>query len=188
MHRRYKMKIIRENGEIKVQSAYNKSFIAKAHQLNGKWSKPYWVFKEETASALNAALVEIYGEGFEQVARVTVEIDLDAWYDSQRGCPNDVTLGGVAIAHRISRDGRVILASDAFVKAGDFLPSGGSAKYPAVTWESGTILVAKVPESVAIGAGVKVVSDADDRKAALEAEKAQLLARLAEVESALASF
>ena len=151
------MEIIRENGEIKVKSAYNKAFIGKAHQLNGKWSKPYWVFKEETASALNEALVSIYGEGLEEVTRVTVEINLDEYEAAQRGRVQDIIIGGVAIAHRYSRDGRVALVDGAWVKAGSFKAYGGSFKYPAVTWDAGTILVATVPETVAAGAGVKVV-------------------------------
>lgn len=180
------MKIIRENGKIKVECDYNKKFIAKAHELNGRWVKPYWVFSEATASTLDKALIDVYGEGFEPVARVAVEIDLDNFCTV--GNPHEISLGGGAIARRISRDGRVILADDAFVKCGGFKPSGGSSRYPEVTWEEGTIIAAKVPETLAYGPGVTVVSNADDHRDALEAEQAQLLARLAEIETALASL
>ena len=38
-----KMEIIREDGKIKVACSYSTQFIKKAHELGGKWAKPYWV-------------------------------------------------------------------------------------------------------------------------------------------------
>lgn len=178
------MEIIRENNEIKVKSAYNAEFIRKAHELNGKWEKPYWVFSEETADILNSALVELYGEGFEEVPRVTVEIDLDTFTEDDDES-DEIRLGGACIAYRPARDSRVRLADNVFVKAGGFLASGGSAKYPEVTWKPGTVLVAKVPETVIDVPGVKVIDSATDRKSRLEAEKEQLLKRISEIDSIL---
>lgn len=175
------MEIIRENNLIKVKSAYNADFVRKAHELNGKWEKPYWVFSEETADILNGTLVEIYGEGFDEVPRVTVEIDLDTFIGDDEA--SEIRVGGASIAYRPSRDGRVRLVGDTFVKAGGFLESGGSARYPKVTWEHGTVLVAKVPETVINVQGIKAIDSSDDRRAKLEAEKEQLLKRIAEIDS-----
>ena len=36
------MEILREDGKIKVQSGYDRRFVKKAHELNGKWEKPFW--------------------------------------------------------------------------------------------------------------------------------------------------
>lgn len=177
------MEIIRENNKIKVKSAYNAEFIRKAHELNGKWEKPYWVFSEETADILNSTLVELYGEGFEKVPRVTVEINLDTFTDDDAA--DEIRLGGASIAYRPSRDSRVRLVGDTFVKVGGFLESGGSARYPKVTWEPGTVLVAKVPETVIDAPGVKAIDSAIDRKSKLEAEKEQLLKRIAEIDAML---
>lgn len=177
------MEIIRENNLIKVKSAYNADFVKKAHELNGKWEKPYWVFSEDTSDVLNDTLVEIYGEGFEEVPRVTVEIDLDTFIGDDEA--SEIRVGGASIAYRPSRDARVRLVGDTFVKAGGFLESGGSARYPKVTWEPGTVLVAKVPETVIDAPGVKAIDSAIDRKSKLEAEKEQLLKRIAEIDAML---
>ncbi|MGN8763928.1 hypothetical protein [Hornefia butyriciproducens] len=179
------MEIIRENNKIKVKSPYNTDFVRKAHELNGKWNNPYWVFREETAESLNSALVEIYGEGFEEVPRVAVEIDLDA-FEGTEG--NELRIGGVSIAYRPSRDSQVRLAGDTFVKSGGFLSSGGSRNYPEVTWKPGTILVSSVPETVTGVPGVKVVDPAEERKSKLEVEKERLLKRLAEIDATLANL
>lgn len=42
------MKVTVENEKIKVNSQYNKSFVAGAKQIQGKWNAPCWVFPERT--------------------------------------------------------------------------------------------------------------------------------------------
>ena len=55
------MKVTVENETIKVNSPYNKSFVAGAKQIQGKWNAPCWVFPEENKEAVKALLIECYG-------------------------------------------------------------------------------------------------------------------------------
>lgn len=48
------MKVTVENEKIKVNSPYNKSFVAGAKQIQGKWNAPCWVFPEENKEAVRA--------------------------------------------------------------------------------------------------------------------------------------
>lgn len=70
------MKVAVENETIKVNSPYNKSFVAGAKQIQGKWNAPCWVFPEENKEAVKALLIECYGECGELGAVSTVTVDL----------------------------------------------------------------------------------------------------------------
>ena len=48
-----------EDGKMKVQSDYNKKFIAKARELQRKWEAPYWVFPEENEELVREALSSV---------------------------------------------------------------------------------------------------------------------------------
>ena len=74
------MKVIKEGGMLKVQSEYNADFIRKAHELNGKWSSPYWVFEEKNEKLVRQILTDVYGEDGTPQKEVTVDIDLDKYY------------------------------------------------------------------------------------------------------------
>lgn len=74
------MKVIKENGLIKVLSDYNQDFVRKAHELNGKWSSPYWVFEEKNEKLVRQILMDVYGEDGTPQKEVTVDIDLDKYY------------------------------------------------------------------------------------------------------------
>lgn len=63
------MKILREGTKIKVQSDFNRVFISKAKQIQGKWNAPYWVFPEKVADRLDKILIDVYGEGFQEVQK-----------------------------------------------------------------------------------------------------------------------
>lgn len=179
------MNIIRDSGQIKVQSPYSPEFIKKAKELAGKWSKPYWIFDEKVAERLNEVLIEIYGEGFEEVKRADIEINLDI-YDNDG--EDQLMFRNLILATRFSRDSAVKVSENVYVKSGGFLSRGGSAKYPEVTWEDGTILVASVPITLIdnLPEGVSVVDKA--LKAKLEEEKEELLKRISEIDKQLASL
>ena len=178
-----KMEIIREDGKIKVACSYSTQFIKKAHELGGKWAKPYWVFDDKVRDALDKALLKIYGEGLSPTERVEIEIDLDNY---NNGDYDNLVFRGLTLVSRPARDASVRLASQVYVKEGGFKNRGGSAKYPMVTWEDGTVIVASVPVTLAseLPAGVKLV-DENDVKSRLLDEKEQLLKRLAEIEKTL---
>lgn len=186
------MLIKMENGKMKVQSDYNRKFIAKARELQGKWEPPFWVFPEENEELVRDALMEAYGEDGRVHEMVVVDIHLDEY----RSKGDDLMIGSVVLAKRFSRDSRVVLHKNAVVIAGGFCSSGGSRNSPSVTYEEGTILRVKdVPVSLYeqiqdMPGVVKVDLDANhkEKKAALEREKETLLNRLAEIEKLLTSL
>lgn len=180
------MKVINENGTIKVQSDYNADFVKRAKLLQGRWSKPYWVFPGENEAEVKALLMDIYGENGDEQETVDLLIDLGKMENGQT-----VRLGGYVLAYRYSRDSMVRLGDNVILVSGNFDESGGSTKYPRVNADDGTIVKAKgVPMSLYERYKnedyIKVAVDEDDRKAKLMAEKERLLARLAEIETELA--
>lgn len=60
--------------KIFVKSPYNEDFIRRAHSLSGKWNGQFWVFPKAVESELKNALLRIYGEDGEPVARFTVDL------------------------------------------------------------------------------------------------------------------
>lgn len=136
------MEIIREDGKIKIACSYSTQFIKKAHELGGKWAKPYWVFDDKVRDSLDKALLKIYGEGLSPIQRAEVEINLDNY---NNGDYDNLVFKGFVLASRYARDAAVRLTDRVYVKEGGFKSRGGSAKYPMVTWEKGTVIVASVP-------------------------------------------
>lgn len=184
------MKVIIENDTIKVKSEYNKEFIKKARLIQGKWSSPYWVFPAENKEQVKEALLQVYGECGDlqdDIARVTVELNLDEYdYDNHDG----VKIGDITVAIRTGRDQAVRLSSNTMLISGGFPESGGSAKYPAVDAEKGTVIrVKNIPEilyeKIKNNSGVRLIDNSIDTDA-LAAEKEKLLARIAEIDSILA--
>ncbi len=176
------MKILREGTKIKVQSDFNRVFISKAKQIQGKWNAPYWVFPEKVADRLDKILIDVYGEGFQEVQKVEIEIDLDTFKNEGY----DLTYKGVTIATRRCRDSSVIIKSDAYVVEGNFLSSGGSRQYPEVTWANGTKLRMSVPETLTeeLPQGVTLVQEKSKKQKLIE-EKERLLKRIAEIDEFL---
>lgn len=176
------MEILREDGKIKVQSEFNRDFIREAKQIQGKWDAPYWVFPEKVADRLDKVLIDVYGEGFQEVPKVEIEIDLDTF----RKDGDDLTYKGLTIATRRYRDSSVILKYDAYVTEGNFLSRGGSTKYPEVTWADGTKLRVSVPETLTkeLPQGVTLVQEKSEKQKLLE-EKERLLKRIAEIDELL---
>ena len=173
------MKVTVENEKIKVNSPYNKSFVAGAKQIQGKWNAPCWVFPEENKEAVKALLIECYGECGElgAVSTVTVDIDLDTYTE------------GYEDGERLYRDREVIFSDNAMLISGGFATSGGSAKNPRISADEGTIVRVKgVPETIYSKIkdheGVKLVSDIDVES--LKAEREKLLKRIAEIDGLLA--
>lgn len=176
------MKIIKDGNEIKVESPYNENFVARAKEIGGKWSKPYWVFTERVEERLNEILIAVYGEGFEKVDTVDIEIDLDAYMSYGA---HEVTFKGLTIARRVYRDSSVIISENAFVNAGAFEKSGGSRSNPRVTWNPGTTVVVSVPKTLVgdLPKGVKLIDKSI--KAKLEEEKNNLIKRISEIDKIL---
>ncbi len=183
------MKVIIENGIIKVKSEYNRDFIKKAKMIQGKWDSPYWTFPEENQKEVRELLLDIYGYcaelADEPVSTVTVEVNLDEFngYDG-----DSIKLDTMTIARRISRDRDVILHDNVMCLSGGFKDSGGSAKNPRPAPISGTVLRVKdlpvgIYERIKDKDGIRVVSSID--KKALIDERERLISRIRTIDELL---
>lgn len=180
------MQIERTDGKIKVKSEYNKDFITKAHELNGKWESPYWVFEEKVNEELEESLIEIYGEGFDDIEKVTIKISLDDYENPGENFFGQlIKFRTLTLVRRIHRDDPVILSPNTWVVKGKFDKSGGSNKYPEVTWEPGTIINAEVPLkfTTELPKGVTLLDDTIKEK--LLNEKEKLMNRINEINKQL---
>lgn len=178
-----------EDGKVKVKTEYNRDFIKKAHELQGKWESPYWTFPEDNEELVRDVLFNIYGEDGRVHESVTVQIDLDKFkYD------RDIELGNIVIAKRLRKDSSVILNKNVVVVNGEFCRRGGTTTNPCVTFEQGTVLRVKdfpkeLYEKVKDLPGVTLYTDAENnekaKRAALEREREKILKRLEEINKQL---
>ena len=55
--------LIRENGQVRVQTTYNSEFVKRAKDLGGKWdaNSKSWIFSESVVDYVKNLLQEIYG-------------------------------------------------------------------------------------------------------------------------------
>ena len=184
------MKVIKESGKVKVKSEYNKKFVAKARELQGKWEPPFWTFPEENEELVRDALLEAYGEDGRYHETMIIDLHLDEF-----SYGDELKIGSIVLAKRFGRDSKVFMNERAAVIAGGFCSSGGSRNRPAVTHEDGTIVRVKdLPVSLFdqikdLPGVEKVDLDIDknqkEKKAALEREKEMILKRLSEIEEQL---
>lgn len=178
------MKVVKENGKIKVQSDYNAEFVKAAKMLQGKWDKPYWVFPEENEPEVRDLLMRIYGEDGEPQERVDIIVDISEMNGQY------IDLCGMHLAGRFIRDNPVWIAPNVLLISGGFPESGGSRANPRVNPEEGTKLKVKgIPmglyERLKDMPNVELCDAAEYHKKMLLAEKQRLLERLAAIEAEL---
>jgi len=169
-----------------VRSPYNTDLVEGAKDLGGRFdaATKAWVFDARDERRVRDLLTRVYGtDGSTSGQTVTVHISFD---DGFRFDYDAVVFAGRVVARRPSRDERVRLTG-AIIISGGFGARGGSVKSPALAPQPGTILeVRDVPAGHAdvTAKGVTIISSTVDR-AALAAERAALLARLAEIDALL---
>lgn len=175
---------LKEDGQsLFVYAPYEKDFISKARQIHGKWDSKEraWVFEKENEILVKKLLIKIYGEdGSGTEKTIPVLVDLDK-------CPKiiekekQLKLGKFLIATRFERDSYVSLPNEVVVVEGGFTTSGGSRKYPKVSWEPGTKIKVNLPKlvykEIYNATGISLY-DKKSRKIDLEIQKKKLLKRL----------
>jgi len=187
-----KMKIIRTENQIKVETPYNPDLPAKARNLGGKWdgAGKAWIFDIRDEERVEDLYRNIYGEwdseGKASADAVTVRVKILnelAEYNS------GLFFGGRQIARATGRDSGAKLGCGVIVLEGGF-SSGGSVKNWKTTAKEGTVFeirdipLCKVEEEKGNAYfEIEIIGDVD--KAALQAEKERLLKRLAEIEDLL---
>lgn len=136
-----------ETGRVYVKSPYNKTFVTKSRDLNGKWiaSTSEWMFDGRDEARVRALCVELYGtDGATRAALVTLRVTLGDWDGPE------ITLGGRTLVRRRGRDSRADLGDGVIILTGGFPGWGGSVKNPRVNPQDGTVLeVRDFPEPLA---------------------------------------
>ncbi len=182
------LKIIKENEILKVKSKYNEKFIKLAKTVNGKWSSPYWEFPIENEDRVRDICLKVYGENGLINESVDLIIDLDLAKSLHKD--DKIKIGDVILCERKSRDWNVTLSDNVMVLDGEFCNSGGSAKYPRVTWncDKMRIKVKNFPlalyEKIEDKKGITATKSVTNTEVLLK-EKESLLKRLAEIEKML---
>lgn len=185
---------------LQVASPYNPDFPKAARALGGKWhaDSKTWQFDTRDETRVRDLCMDIYGTDGRPVAAgdlVTLRITLeDGWYLDQRTGP--LFFAGREIGRAFGRDSGA-RQGDGIVFLKGSVTSGGSAK----NWETRTTKGAifeirdlpraaaeKAKTEVEQGVILEIIepdTTATDHRAALEAERAALMARIAEIDTAL---
>ena len=186
------IKIKNEGGKMYVESPYSADWVKRAKMLHGKWDRPCWVFREDIADDVKAALNDVYGECGDEVERVDVLITLTRGLYGQ-----SISFGGIQLASRFERDMPVRLGDQCIFVSGSFDECGGSRANPRVTCDEGTVIKIKgCPRSVydahkdddPDSMTVKLADSGADRLAELLKERDRLQRRLNEIKSELAQM
>lgn len=186
------------DGKINVFTPYDKTFVSKikANLGGAKWNPEdrCWTVSESQRDGLLTILADIFGyEPTATANRVDIKVTFPEDADIEK---DSIKLGSYTIASAWGRDSGVRLGDNVELIEGEF-KSGGSVRYWKTVVKAGTTVICRdVPEGclqkefscVDHWTEQKPVIEILDHsidKEALEAEKAQLLKRLAEIESLL---
>lgn len=182
-----------------IYSPYNPDFVSQLKAMGGRWdaSRQCWVVNAQAADAVRQVMREIYGRDDtapdpSDLVTVVVEFTEDAYADRSA-----YTLFGFTVAKAWGRDsGAKVGESAAFIKGKP--TSGGSRPNWFTEIPAGSVVeLYDVPRSIytrdlpklwdkcpSLRISIKDNAPTLDR-AALEAEKARLLARVAEIDALL---
>ena len=180
------------NGKVVVSSPFHRDFPARARAIGGDFARDgskTWVFDARDESRARDLVREFFGTDgspADTADLVTVHLDIS---DTAR--EREFYFAGRKIAERPSRDENVRLGAGVILVSGGFWSRGGTAKYPAVEPKDGTVVEIRDLPRAAVEAETEkytIVEEAPAEvveAAKLRAEREQLLARLAEIDSIL---
>lgn len=185
--------IVVEGESAYLTAPYNANANTSYRNIGGQWDRGRraWRFAARDVELVRDVLREHFGRDDRPTRVVDVRVNLEEICD---GREDELWFGGRLVARRPSRDAHVRLGADVVVIQGEFAPAGGSIRYPELGPVDGMVLeVRDVPADHPDLAqdGVTVLGSDDtpelteETRAALEEERAALLARLAEIESLL---
>lgn len=182
-----------ENGLIAIDTPYNKEFIAKIKGVGAKWNpiQKVWEADARTIETVRDIMRDVYGQDDMPQEMVDIRIKVgeeDIW--EQTG---PVVIFGRTIATARGRDTGARVGDGVVLESGN-VTSGGSMKNWRTIIKAGSVVtVYDVPKQAvekglgwADWYGTYEVMEKTDPKAALLAEKAALMERLAEIERLLA--
>lgn len=182
---------------ITVVTPYDAGFIDAAKQIGGRWdsARKARVFDARDEQRVRALVREHFGtDGSDDDApTVTVRLPVPTSASGAGRLGAEFRAAGRRLVWRPSRDSSVKLSDGVVVVSGGFPGWGGSTSNPRLSPEPDTVIeVRDVPAGAAALMldevdGAAIVGAPDGQRAALEAERAQLLARLAEIDTLLAA-
>lgn len=141
------IKITQVAATIQVSAPYSDTWRMAALQLNGAWNPitSQWEFPLDYEAHVRRKVVEIFGTDG-TAPTTTLRVALDAARPSGRR----FRIGPVLALNKFYRDSRPQLGDGCIVVEGTLRSQGGSARYPEITWEPGTVLeVPGVPVNLA---------------------------------------
>lgn len=180
-----------EGDTIRVWSPYNPTMVKRARGLAGSFEGGTWRFATRHEEQVRELLRDIYGTDGTPTPRVTVR------FPATSDLLKELTHGtysafGRPIARAWGRDSGAKLMGGVVCLEGGFY-SGGSMKNWEIYVRNGTVIeMVDVPEPLAMRAAaeypddVTIVRVAPVDRSALEAERARLQGRLAEIEALIA--
>ena len=178
------------DGKASVFTPYNAEFISRIKLLGGRWnpSEKCWTVSEFKVDDVRAAMRNIYGQDDQPVSEtvdvlLTFDDEVSAWHAP-------VTILGRTIAKAWGRDSGARMGDDVMFLEGE-PKSGGSVKNWETIIPAGSVVkLPNLPKTATVecelpcGVSMEIIGEDIDR-AALEAEKAKLLARLEEINALL---
>jgi hypothetical protein len=186
------IRITVEGANVYTVTPYNADYTAAAKNLGGRWDgdRRAWRFAAKNEQHVRDLLTNCYGTtGDDAAEMVTVRVDVNKIWSDYPG--REIEFAGRVIARRRYRDERVLLGDNVILVSGGFCRSGGSVKNPRIDQiDGGTVLeVSDVPRNhpdVTVD-GATIVETATVDVNALQAERAKLAARIAEIDAILAN-
>lgn len=184
------MKIEINGSKALVYTPYNKEFVSQIKGIgNARWdsAKRAWSVPAECVDQVREIMEAVYGESdISGCRKVSVRL---TFAKRIYGYCEPVTILGKTIAKAWGRDSGARPGDDVVFVSGK-PESGGSAKnWTSVVPEGSVVVLHNVPEvklSEDLPSGVEMeIIESGANRAALEAEKARLLARIAEIDNLL---
>lgn len=188
------IKIENEGTAAYITSPYNPDFVQRVKALGGRWdaSRKQWKISVNAVDAAREIMSEIYGETDVAPAVETVTLIVNSVEQAEE-LHGSITLAGKTIAAASGRDSGARIGEDVAFRVGAPESSGSVKNWRTRIPEGCTIEVYNVPKAKAeeimanppSWASICIKDQVKIDRAALEAEKTKLLARLAEIEGLL---
>jgi len=186
------VKIEIHGGRLTVESPYNEDFVAEARLLGGKWNRDErrWAFDARSEGLVRELCRKVYGDDGITADTVTLRV---RWTERVEQTCDTVSLGGRVIAAATGKRSGASWGRDVIVLEGH-CGSGGSTKYWHTWVAEGTdVLLRDFPRQLAeqfcAGTSSPICTIEPEQpiidRAALEAERERLKARVAEIDSLL---
>lgn len=179
---------------IAVASPYHPDFPKKARKIGGKWdgAAKVWVFDPRDERRVRELCKEVFGTDGTPVELVTMRVT----YAQRQAAHRDaIWLAGRQVAQARGRDSGARLGEGVVIIEGSAYSSGSVKNWETAIAEGTVLEIRDVPRDIAEreaanpdpGVSIEIVQEGDAREA-LEAEAAQLRARLAEIEAQLSKM